>query len=66
MTLNRIATTEMIQLQIKTFNNTKVRAGEQITDTHAHVVGLFNYIHDKYQGEIDKLKTDRRSFVIFL
>lgn len=45
--------------QISIYNNTKVRAGERITNPKAHVSGLFHYIHDKMQGEIDKLKTER-------
>jgi hypothetical protein len=58
-TLNAIKDNEDLNMAVNTYNNSKVRAGEQITDTHAHVVGLFNYIHDKYQGEIDKLKTEK-------
>lgn len=56
-TLNAIQDNEDLNMAVNTYNNSKVRAGEQITDTHAHVVGLFNYIHDKYQKEIDKKKT---------
>ena len=44
---------------VKTYNNTKVRAGEKITNTQAHVEGLFHYISDKYQKEIDSKKTDK-------
>ena len=44
---------------VKTYNNTKVRAGEKITNTVAHVEGLFHYISDKYQKEIDSKKTDK-------
>lgn len=46
-------------MAVKTYNNTKVRAGEKITNTTAHVEGLFHYISDKYQKEIDSKKTDK-------
>jgi hypothetical protein len=58
-TLNAIKDNDDLNMAVNTYNNSKVRAGEQITDTHAHVVGLFNYIHDKYQKEIDTKKTDK-------
>lgn len=50
---------EDLLTQIKTYNNTKVREGEEITNTRAHVAGLFHYIHDKYQKEIDSKKTEK-------
>jgi K+/H+ antiporter YhaU regulatory subunit KhtT len=46
-------------MQVKTYNNTKVRAGEKITNTVAHVEGLFHYIHDKFQKDIDSKKTEK-------
>lgn len=58
-TLNAIKDNEDLNMAVNTYNNSKVRAGEQITDTHAHVVGLFNYIHDKFQKEIDTKKTEK-------
>jgi len=50
---------EALLTHIKTYNNTKVREGEEITNIAAHVAGLFHYIHDKYQKEIDSKKTDK-------
>lgn len=58
-TLNAIKDNDDLNMAVNTYNNSKVRAGEQITDTHAHVVGLFNYIHDKYQKEIETKKTEK-------
>lgn len=52
MTLNRIAASDTILTFIKTFNNTKVRAGEQIKDTRAHTVQLIKYVEDKLNKEI--------------
>lgn len=57
-TLNGISNDEDLLLAVKTFNNSKVRRSEQIVDTKAHVRELFHYIHDKYQKEIDKRKTE--------
>jgi hypothetical protein len=52
LTLNRIATSDRINLEIKTFNNTKVRAGEAIKDTRKHVLELQKWVEDKYNKEI--------------
>lgn len=46
-------------MAVKTYNNSKIRAGQTIGNTSAHVTGLFNYIYDKYQKEIDSKKTDK-------
>lgn len=43
---------------VKMFNNSKIRNSEKITNTSKHVTDLYNYIHDRYQKEIDKKKTD--------
>lgn len=44
---------------LKTYDNSKIRAGEEITDTQAHVTGLFHYIYDRFQKEIESKKTDK-------
>ena len=41
---------------IKTFNNTKVRAGEKITNTKQHTRGLIAYVYDKLKADVDKVK----------
>lgn len=56
-TLNGISNDEDLLLAVKTFNNTKIRKMEQISDTRAHVRELFHWIHEKYQKEIEKKKT---------
>lgn len=56
-TLNGISNDEDLLLAVKTFNNTKIRKMEQISDTRAHVRELFHWIHDKYEKEIEKKKT---------
>ena len=59
LTLNGISNNPDLLMQVKTYNNSKVRSGELITDVNAHVTGLFNYIHDKFQKEIDSKKTEK-------
>jgi hypothetical protein len=58
-TLNAISNNEDLLELVKTFNNSKIRANETITDIGVHVTGLFNYIFDKYQNKIDTLKSDK-------
>ena len=57
--LNRIATSDIIRTQIKTFNNSKVRAGQVITDTTKHVRELIRTIEDKLNKEIIAAKLDK-------
>ena len=57
-TLNDISDNDEFLMRVKTFNNSKVRAGQKITNTSAHVTGLMNFIHNFYQKEADKKKTE--------
>jgi len=59
MTLNRIAASDVILTYIKTFNNTKVRAGEAIKDTKLHTVQLIKWIEDKLNKEILAAKMEK-------
>jgi hypothetical protein len=52
LTLNKIASSETYLTQIKTYNNTKVREGQEIRDTRAHVNGLMKWVEDKLNKEI--------------
>jgi DNA-binding protein Fis len=54
--LDAISQNEELLLQIKTYNNTKIRSGEGFSDTKAHVKGLFDYIHAKLEP---KQKTEK-------
>ena len=56
-TLNDVSTNTDINLFINTFRNTKVRAQSEISNTSAHAEELINWIHDRYDAEIDKLKS---------
>lgn len=58
MALNRIATTEIIQLQIKTFNNTKVRSGEPIKNVNQHTRELVRWVEERLNKEIIAAKKE--------
>lgn len=58
-TLNAINADSDLLILIKTFNNTKVRAGQRINDVNRHVNELYDWIYEKYQKEIDKRKTEK-------
>jgi hypothetical protein len=52
LVLNRISSSDVLNTQIKTFNNTKVRAGQKITNTRTHVTELIRWVEDKLNKEI--------------
>ena len=58
-TLNAIKENPDLNQLINTFNNKKVREGEKIVNTKLHTQQLFHYIHDRYEMEIDKRKTEK-------
>ena len=53
--LNNVGDSD-INILVKDFNNTKVRAGEKITNTRQHTRGLIAYIYDKLKKDVDKVK----------
>jgi len=55
-TLNGISQNPELLILVKTFANSKIRAGEKITDTSKYVTDLFNYIHEKLEP---KQKTEK-------
>jgi hypothetical protein len=57
--LNTIRDDEELKQKIKTYNNTFVRAGEPFPDPRDHVKGLYQYITDWYQKEIDSKKQEK-------
>jgi hypothetical protein len=52
MALNRIAASSTHLEQIKTFNNTKVRAGQKIVNPALHTKQLMQYVENKLNKEI--------------
>ena len=57
--LKEVSTNKEINLYINTFRNTKVRAQSEIKDTKKHAKELVQWIHDRYDKEIEKLKSDK-------
>ena len=57
--LNKISTTETYLTHIKTFNNTKVRSGEQIKDTGKHVKELMKWVEDRMNKDIISAKMEK-------
>jgi hypothetical protein len=59
--LNSLNVRETLLIDIKAFNNSKVRAGEEIKDTSSHVNQLIKYIEDKHNAKIlDAKKQETR------
>jgi ribosomal protein S13 len=58
-TLKDVSTNKEINLYINTFRNTKVRGQSEISNTKQHVQELIDWIHNRYDKEIDKLKSDK-------
>lgn len=57
--MNKIATNETLKIQISTYNNSKVREGQKITDTAAHVHGLIQWVESKLNAEIAAVKMQK-------
>ena len=61
--LTMIAEDDDTKTLVKTYNNTKVRAGEKITNTRRHTQGLIAYIYDKLKKDVDKVKRPQNKAV---
>ena len=59
LTLNRISTSETFLMQIKTFNNTKVREGQEIKNTTQHTRDLRKWVEDRQNKEILAAKLEK-------
>ena len=57
-------TGKLVGASLKTYNNTKVRAGQKITDPRGHANGYITHVENHFQKEIDKLKTDKSKDVL--
>jgi len=57
LVLNRISS-GIYKEQIKTFNNTKIRSGQKITNTSQHVSELIKWIEEKLNKEIISAKRE--------
>lgn len=57
-TLNAIKNDPDLLMLVKTYNNTKVRENKRI-DPKTHVDGLFDWIYNRFQKDIDSKKTEK-------
>jgi hypothetical protein len=57
--LNGISDDEELLMRIKTYNNSKVRAQQRITNVAAHVSGLIEYMNGIYSKEEQEKKTEK-------
>ena len=48
-----------VNIQIKAYTNTKIREGRPIENPEAHARGLILYLKQKFEKELDKLKTEK-------
>ena len=46
-------------LLVKTYNNTKVRAGTKISNVRKHTAGLIAFVYDRLKADIDKVKQEK-------
>jgi len=58
-TLKTIEDNKELNLMINVYNNTKVRAGQKITNTRAHADGMIKFIQARYQKQIDKRSSQK-------
>ena len=52
-------TGKMVGANIKTYNNSKVKVGAKISNVSGHVSGYAKWVEDKFDTEINKLKTEK-------
>ena len=59
LTLQDSLTGALVGASLKTYNNSKVRAGEIITNPKAHATGYVKWVEMSIQKQIDKAKSDK-------
>ena len=57
-------TGKLVGASYKTYNNTKVRAGQAVTDPKGHANGYVTHVENHFQKEIEKLKTQKSEDVL--
>lgn len=55
--INSFKTDPDLLMAVKTYNNAKIKSNDKISNPAQHAEGLFHYIYDRYQKEIDSKKT---------
>jgi len=64
LTLQNGFTGNLAGASLKTYNNSKVRQGQKITNAKAHATGYLTWVEDAFQKQIDKLKTPKNKEVL--
>ena len=59
LSINRISSSDTVREYIKTFNNTKVREGQKITNTTAHVRELIKWVEERLNKDIVSAKMEK-------
>ena len=59
LTLQNGFTGNLAGASLKTYNNSKVRQGQKITNAKSHATGYLKWVEDAFQKQIDKLKTPK-------
>jgi hypothetical protein len=59
LSINRISSNDTVREYIKTFNNTKVREGQKITNTNAHTRELLKWVEEKLNKDISSAKMEK-------
>ena len=59
LTLQNGFTGNLAGASLKTYNNSKVRQGQKITNAKSHATGYLTWVEDAFQKQIDKLKTPK-------
>ena len=57
--LNGWAADTKLSVQIKAYNNSRIRKGQSINSPVEHAAGLFRYLDERFKKEIDKVKTQK-------
>ena len=57
--LGMIANDPQTSTMVKTYYNTKVRAGEKVKNVKKHTAGMIAYVYDKLKADIDKVKQEK-------
>jgi hypothetical protein len=50
---------EELLMRVKTYNNSKIRAGQKVTNTATHVAGLIHYLNDFYMKDMNSKKSEK-------
>jgi hypothetical protein len=58
-----VSSDKELNVIVNTYNNTYIRKAERMGTGASHTKGLISFVKDKYQKEIDKLKTDKAKAV---